>query len=55
MITFSSFPSPHEGEGAPLGADEGAAKSKHLTQINHTPHPAVGHLLPQGEKGSNGN
>ena len=55
MITFYSFPSPLEGEGGALAPDEGAAKCKHLTQINHTPHPAVGHLLPQGEKGSNGN
>jgi hypothetical protein len=31
--------------------DEGAAQSKHLTQINYTPHPPFGHLLPQGEKG----
>ena len=35
--------------------DEGAATSKHLTQTNHTPHPPFGHLLPQGEKGRNGN
>jgi hypothetical protein len=35
--------------------DEGAAKRKHLTQSNHTPHPPFGHLLPQGEKGNFGN
>ncbi len=55
MITLYSFPSPLAGEGAPLGADEGAAKCKHRTQLNHTPHPAFGHLLPQGEKGNFGN
>ncbi len=31
--------------------DEGSL----LTQINHTPHPPFGHLLPQGEKGNTGN
>jgi hypothetical protein len=34
---------------------EGSLSYKHLTQIKHTPHPPFGHLLPQGEKGENGN
>ncbi len=53
MITSLFFPSPLEGEGGALAPDEGAAKFKHLTQTNHTPHPPFGHLLPQGEKGNN--
>ncbi len=35
MITFYSFPSPLEGEGGALAPDEGAAKSKHLTQLTY--------------------
>jgi hypothetical protein len=47
------FPSPLAGEGGSHSeTDEGFAKFKHLT---YTPHPAFGHLLPQGEKDVIGN
>jgi PAS domain S-box-containing protein len=46
-------PSPLEGEGA-RRADEGTAPQGGTVEpslaLNDTPHPAVGHLLPQGEK-----
>ena len=56
MSPSSIQPSPLAGEGGSRRlTDEGAVQQTPTltTQLNHTPHPPFGHLLPQGEKGKN--
>ncbi len=55
MTVLARQTSPFSPRGRRSGnaGDEGAVQHAPnlITQLNHTPHPPFGHLLPQGEKG----